>query len=150
MLLIAHKKARHEYEISRTIQAGVVLTGAEVKSLRQKSGSLTGSYVKPVGGELFLIGAQITPYRFADNTEYDPKRTRKLLLRKKEITALAAATEQKGWALVPLSLDLVGNHIKLTIGVGRGKQEFEKREQLKRRAIKRELQRSIKQARVRA
>lgn len=149
MLLIANKKARFEYEIAETYQAGIVLTGAEVKSLRNKSGSLSGSYVKPIGGELFLIGAQITPYKFADNTDYDPKRTRKLLLKKREITHLAATTDKKGWTLVPLSLDLIGKNIKLTIGAGRGKQTFEKREQIKRRDIKRDLQRAVKQARLR-
>jgi SsrA-binding protein len=148
MLLLTHKKARHEYEFSQTTQAGVVLTGAEVKSLRNKSGSLTGSYVKAVGDELFLIGAQITPYQFADNTDYDPKRTRKLLLRKKEIFQLKTAAEKKGWTLVPLSFELVKNKIKLNIGLGRGKQEFEKREKLKRRALKREMEKEIKQAKL--
>ncbi len=148
MLLLSNKKARHLYEIDRTVQAGVVLTGAEVKSLRNKSGSLTGSYVKPVGEELFLIGAQITPYKFADNTEYDPKRTRKLLLRKKEIFNLIQASQKKGWTLVPLSFELVGKNIKLNVGVGRGKEEYEKREKLKKRTLKRELAREIKQAKL--
>jgi len=124
------------------------LTGAEVKSLRGKSGSLTGSFVKPLKNELYLVGAQITPYRFADNTDYEPKRTRKLLLKRKEITQLAQATEQRGWTLIPLSFELVGKTIKLTIGLGRGRQEFEKREKLKKRALKREMQREIKQARL--
>jgi len=146
MLLIANKKARHEYEISQTTQAGVILLGAEVKSLRNKSGSLSGSYVKAIGNELFLIGAQITPYKFADNTDYDPKRTRKLLLRKKEIFDLKTAADKKGWTLVPLSFELIKNKIKLKIGLGRGKQEFEKREKLKKRDLKREMQRENKQA----
>jgi SsrA-binding protein len=148
MLLLTNKKARHDYEISRTTQAGVILTGAEVKSLRAKSGSLTGSYVKSIGNELFLIGAQITPYRFADNTDYDPKRTRKLLLRKKEIFQLISSADKKGWTLVPLSFELVKNMVKLNIGLGRGKQEYEKREKLKRRSLKREMQKEIKQAKL--
>lgn len=146
MFLLENKKARHEYEISQKIQAGIVLTGAEVKSLRNKSGSLTGSYVKALQNELFLVGAQITPYKFADNTDYDPKRTRKLLVKKKEVFHIITATEKKGWAVVPLSIELVGNRIKVTIGVGRGKQEFEKREVMKNRALKREMQREMKQA----
>lgn len=144
MLLLANKKARHDYAISETVQAGVVLTGAEVKSLRGKSGSLTGSYVKPIGNELFLIGAQITPYKFADNTDYDPKRTRKLLLKRREIAHLAEATSRKGWSLIPLSFDLVGRNIKLTIGLGRGRQEFEKRQVLKERTMKREIAAAMK------
>jgi SsrA-binding protein len=148
MLLLVNKKARHDYAISQTIQAGVVLTGAEVKSLRGKSGSLTGSFVKPLKNELFLIGAQITPYKFADNTDYDPKRTRKLLLKKREIADLIEASQQKGHTLVPLSFEAVGRMIKLNIGVGRGQQEFEKRDKLKKRALKREMQREIKQAKL--
>jgi len=146
MNLLSNKKAFHQYEIAEKIEAGIVLTGSEVKSLRNKSGSLVGSYVKVLNQELFLIGAQITPYKFADNTDYDPKRTRKLLVKKKQIFKILASTEKKGWAAVPLSLDLAGNKIKLTIGVGRGKQEFEKREILKNRALKREMQKQIKQA----
>lgn len=148
MLLIANKKARLQYEISQTVQAGVILTGAEVKSVRNKSASLTGSFVKPIDGELFLIGAQITPYPFADNTDYDPKRTRKLLLHKREIHRLIEAISRKGWTLVPLSFDLEKNKIKLSVGVGRGKQEFEKREVLKKRTLKRELAAEMKQAKL--
>lgn len=148
MLLLLNKKARHDYDITQTVQAGVVLLGPEVKSLRGKSGSLSGSYVKPLDGELYLIGAQITPYKFADNTDYDPKRTRKLLLKKREINHLIEASQQKGYTLVPLSFELVGHNIKLNVGLGRGKQEFEKRQVLKKRALKREMQREIKQAKL--
>jgi SsrA-binding protein len=148
MKLIVHKKAKHQYEIAQTVQAGIVLTGAEVKSLRNKSGSLSGSYVKPLNNELFLIGAQITPYKFADNQDYDPKRTRKLLLRKKEIYRLIDSSRKKGWTLVPLSFELVGKNIKLNIGLGRGKEEFEKREKLKKRKLKRDLQRDLKNTKL--
>jgi SsrA-binding protein len=146
MILLKNKKAFHQYEIKEKIQAGVVLTGPEVKSLRNKSGSLSGSYVKVVNNELFLIGAQITPYKFADNSEYDPQRTRKLLVKKKQIFYIMSQTDKKGWAAIPLSFDLDGRNIKLTIGIGKGKQEFEKREVLKNRTLKREMQREIKKA----
>lgn len=145
MLLLKNKKATHEYEIERTYTAGVVLSGPEVKSLRNKSGSLTGSFIKPIGGELVLLNAQISPYKFADNTEYDPKRTRKLLVRKKEIMALSTALEQKGRALVPLSFDLLGNKIKLRFGLGRGLKLYDKRAKLKERTIKRDVARQMKQ-----
>lgn len=146
MLLLKNKKAFHQYDIKEKIQAGIVLTGGEVKSLRNKSGSLSGSYVKVVNNELFLIGAQITPYKFADNTDYDPQRTRKLLVKKKEIFHIASSTEKKGWAAVPLSFELDGKNIKLVVGIGKGKQEFEKREVLKKRTLKREMQKEIKKA----
>ena len=92
MLLLKNKKANLEYSIEKTYTAGVVLSGPEVKSLRNKSGSLNGSFIKNIGNELFLINAQISPYKFADNKEYDPKRTRKLLMKKKEIVAKIEST----------------------------------------------------------
>ena len=144
MLLIKNKKARHEYEISKTYHAGVVLSGGEVKSLRLKHGSLTGSYVKHIGGELFLINAQINPYKFAKNEDYDPKKTRKLLLRKKEIYQLAGASDKKGWNIVPLSFELEHNKIKLIIGLGKGRKQFEKREILKKKAMKMDVARELK------
>lgn len=145
MLLLKNKKATHEYQIEKTYTAGVVLSGAEVKSLKNKSGSLTGSFVKTVSGELFLINAQISPYKFADNSEYDPKRTRKLLLKKKEINELAGALEQKGRALVPLSFELLGRNIKLVFGIGRGLKLYDKREKMKERTIERDIQRQMKE-----
>ena len=144
MKLLVNKKANFDYQIQKTFQAGVSLSGAEVKSLRNKSGSLAGSYVKVISGEVFLLGSQITPYKFADNTEYDPKRTRKLLLKKKEIVEMIGYTEKKGWSLVPLSFELVRNKIKLNIGLGKGKKEFEKRASLKSKAIKKDIYRHIK------
>lgn len=148
MKLLINKKARSEYEISKIYQAGIVLSGSEVKSLRNKSGSLSGSYVKSINSELFLIGAQITPYKFADNKDYDPKRTRKLLLRKKEIFELLTLADKQGRTIVPLSLELIGKNIKLNLGVGRGKKEYEKREHLKKKALKRELEKEIKHAKL--
>lgn len=144
MLLLINKKARFEYEVLRTLVAGVVLTGAEVKSLRHKHGSLTGSFVKIIGDEAFLLNAQISPYQFATDPDYDPKRTRKLLLRHKEIAALLESSQQKGHALIPLSVELLGNHIKVKIGVGRGRKHFEKRAKLKERDIARDMAREMK------
>ena len=144
MLIIANKKAKFEYEITSTIEAGVVLSGPEVKSVRAKSGSLTGSYVKIIGDEAFLLNAQITPYSFADNSEYDPKRTRKLLLHKRELLRLAEVQSQKGISLVPLAFELSGKFIKLKVGVGRGRKIHEKREVVKRRDVEREIRRELK------
>jgi SsrA-binding protein len=144
MILIEHRKARAEYEILETYQAGIVLTGAEVKSLRHKSGSLHGSSVKPLGSELFLIGAQITPYQFADNTEYDPKRTRKLLLKKREIIQLVEASNAKGKALIPLSFELTHNTIKPNFALARGKKLHDRRKELKERDMRRDTERELK------
>lgn len=144
MILLSNKKAKFDYEISKTYTAGIVLSGAEVKSLRNKSGSLNGSFVKIIGSEAFLINAQITPYKFADNRDYDPKKTRKLLLKKKEIYQILEATQQKNWTVVPLSVDLVGNRIKLTLGLGKGRKQFEKRAKIKERDEKRKIAKMIK------
>ncbi|GIK84366.1 MAG: SsrA-binding protein [Patescibacteria group bacterium] len=147
MQLLKNKKATHEYAIEKTYTAGVVLSGPEVKSLRNQSGSLTGSFIKSFGDELVLINAQISPYKFANNAEYDPKRTRKLLLRKKEITALTTAITEKGRALVPLSFDLIGNKVKLTFGLGRGLKLHDKRAKMKERTIQRDIAREMKRGR---
>lgn len=144
MLLIKNRKAHHDYTITKTFMAGVILEGREVKSLRNKHASLTGSFVKVINGELFLLNAQINPYQFARNEDYDPKRTRKLLLKKSEIATLDQATNNKGWSIVPLSIELVNNFIKVKIGLGRGKQVHEKREALKKRDLEREAKRDLK------
>lgn len=148
MILIENRKARAEYEMIETFQAGIVLSGSEVKSIRHKSGSLHGSFVKPVGDELFLIGAQITPYKFADNSEYDPKRTRKLLLKKREIFMLIEASNSKGKTLIPLSFELTHNKIKLNFAIARGKKLHDRRKELKERDIKRETARDLKRSKA--
>ncbi len=144
--MITNAKARHLYSLSNTQVAGLVLTGAEVKSLRKGAGSLVGSFVKPLGKELFLINAQINAYPFATNPDYDPRRNRKLLMKKKEIFNLIEASQAKGVTIVPLAIELMGNRIKLVIGLGKGKKEYEKREVLKNRAIDRSLARRVKQS----
>lgn len=145
VLLVSNKKAHHLYQITQKLQAGLVLTGAEVKSLRKGAASLAGSFVKPLGTELFLVNAQITAYPFAHDEHYDPKRSRKLLLKKKEVYHLIEASQAKGMAIIPLSIDLVGNRIKLHIGLGRGQKEYEKRAVLKARAIDRSIERRVRQ-----
>jgi SsrA-binding protein len=143
MELLRNKKARHEFEILSEYTAGLVLSGPEVKSLRNKSGSLTGSFVKVLGGQAYLLNAQVTPYKFADNREYDPKRTRKLLLKKRELLELQEISQQKGRSLVPLVIALMGRTIKLRFGVGRGLKQYEKREKLKKQQQDRDAAREI-------
>lgn len=144
MILLENRKARQEYDFLEQYTAGIVLSGSEVKSLRNKSGSFTGSYVKVLGEELFLLNTQITPYAFADNRDYDPKRTRKLLLKKKEIRTLIEATKQKGLALIPLKFELAGRNIKLRFALARGKKQHERRAELRKKDIERDIQREFK------
>lgn len=144
MALLINKKARFEYDITSHVMAGVVLTGPEVKSLRGQHGSLTGSYVKIIGGEAWLLNAQIAPYQYADNRDYEPTRTRKLLLTKRELEQLQVESQRKGVVLVPMTFELLGRNIKLKIGIGRGKKLFEKRASIKARDQKRELERMFK------
>lgn len=144
MVLLENKKARQEYEVLSTLMAGIVLSGGEVKSLRNKSGSFTGSYVKMIGNEAFLLNAQITPYKFSDNSDYDPKKTRKLLLKRKEITALADQEATRGYTIIPLTFELINNKIKLKIGVARGKKQYERRAEMKKKANERDIQREIR------
>lgn len=138
-ILVKNKRASFDYDIMETFVAGIVLSGGEVKSLRHKQGSLNGAFVQILGsGEVVLLNAQITPYKYADNRDYDPKKTRSLLLRKSEIFKLHALVSQKGYALVPVSIFTDGPFLKLEIGVGKGRKKFEKRAQLKKRDLLRE------------
>ena len=143
-ILVENKRAKYDYQIGETYQAGMVLTGGEVKSLRLKQASLAGAYVQIMEDEtVVLLGANITPYKFADNRNYDPKRTRRLLLRKKEIKKMIAEKQGKGYTLVPLKIETEGAFIKLTVGLGRGKKQFEKRETIKKRDLAREARQGL-------
>lgn len=144
MAIVVNKKARHEFSIERTYMAGLILTGQEVKSLRLGHASFAGSYVKVMSGEAFLLNAQINLYKYATNPDYDPKRTRKLLLNKRELLELQEWSHNKGRSIVPLAFVLEGRHIKLEIGIGRGRKEYEKRAVLRERDQKREMERELK------
>ncbi|MEA2056205.1 MAG: SsrA-binding protein SmpB [Patescibacteria group bacterium] len=148
MILVKNKKAHYDYTITKTIQAGIVLIGAEVKSLRNKSASLQGSYIKIIGKEAWLINARINPYKYSSNENYDPRRTRKILLTKKQIFKLFEYVEYKNYSLVPLSIELVNNKIKVNIGIGKGKKEFEKRDKIKKRDLKRQMAKNFKQTKL--
>ncbi len=144
MLLVKNAKARFDVDIAKKYMAGVVLEGREVKSLRLKHASLRGSYVKLINNEAFLINAQINPYTFAQNDDYDPKRSRKLLLSKKELLELEQTSQQKGWLITPLSFQTVGRNIKVEIGLGKARKTFEKKTLLKNRYQDREVKRQLK------
>ena len=142
--MIVNKWAKSEYAISDTYVAGVVLTGAEVKSLREERGSLREGYAKLINGELFLVGADIPKYSHYSGKEYDPKRSRKLLLKVSEIAKIQKQIEGKNMTLIPLKLFFKGRWAKCEIGVGKGKREWEKRADLKKRDIDRNLAKAIK------
>jgi len=141
---IINRKARQNYQVVEMVEAGVVLTGAEVKSLRKGAASLKEAHVRVGGGKAQLINMHISPYEFARNEEYEPTRTRQLLLNKKEIEWLEGKVSQKGLALIPTRVYVKGKVFKVEIGVARGKKEYQKREELKRRDLKREAEREVK------
>lgn len=145
MILLENKKAHFDYEILEKLEAGLELLGREVKSLRNKQGSLAGARVIVRGGEAFLVGMAITPYQTKNRPgEIAEQRTVKLLLTKKEINYLAGKAEEKGLTLIPLNIHASGKKIKAEIGLARGKKKFEKREKIKRRDTEREMKREMK------
>ncbi len=148
MSLVFNKKAQYEYSISKKFVAGVVLSGSEVKSLRLGHASLNGSYIKEISGELFLINAQINAYAFAKQEDYDPKRSRKLLIKKSELNELVETSQQKGFAIIPLAFFLSHNLIKLEFALAKGKKEYEKRANIKKKDLQRELASQNKKAKL--
>lgn len=145
--LIQNKKATFNFEILETFEAGLEIFGYEVKSLRKKQGSLKGSHVVVRGNEAFLVGATIPPYQPANTPkDYDPERTRKLLLNKKEIIELSTAESQKRLTVVPISVYNKGRNLKLKIAIARGKKKSDKRQVIKERDSKKDIERQMKQA----
>ena len=144
MILITNRKARHDYSILETFEAGIQLIGPEVKSLRQRRGNLSEGFARPMKGELFLCGFHISPYEQANRENADPLRERKLLLHKREIAYLIGQVSQKGHALIPLKVYLKKGKIKVEIGLAKGKFMIDKRETLKRREADREAERVMK------
>lgn len=144
-MLLHNKKASFDYEIMEKFTAGIELLGFEVKSIRAKQGSLEGAYVTIRGGEAYLMNASIPPFQ-PGNTEknYVPLRNRRLLLTKKEIAQLAKEENKKGLTIVPILMYNKGRKIKVDIAVARGKKQFDKRQTLKKRDAKREIDRTLK------
>ena len=136
-----NRKARHDYTVLETIECGIVLTGTEVKSVRHGEVSLAGSYAAVLKGELWLLGCDIAAYKFGNRFNHEPKSQRKLLVHAKEVEDLRLRTEAKGLTLVPLKMYLKGGRVKVAIGVCRGKQLHDKRDALKQKALKRDLER---------
>lgn len=141
---IHNKKAYYDYEILEKFQAGLVLTGQEVKSLRTRGISLAGTYIEIKGNEVFWVGANIPPYQPLNvDKNYDPQRKRKLLLNREEINYLSGKTKERGLTLVPLSVYTKTYKIKLEFGLARGKKKFDKRESIKKREVERKIKSEI-------
>ena len=138
-----NRKAFHNYIILDSVEAGIALTGSEVKSIRAGRVNFTDAYVKPEGGDLWLVNANIARYESSSYMSHEPLRRRKLLLHKKEIRTMTAKVAQKGFTLVPTRLYLKDSHAKLEVALARGKKLFNKKEDIAKRDTERELERSF-------
>ncbi len=143
-IICQNKKAYHDYFIEETYEAGIVLVGTEVKSLRDGKAQLVDSYAVFKGDELFMLNAHISPYSHAARDNHDPTRSRKLLLHKKELQRLQGKINERGFALVPLKLYFSRGRIKAEIALVKGKKLHDKRETLKKKAMKKDVERELK------
>jgi len=141
---IQNRKARHDYNVEETFEAGLVLKGTEVKSLREGKASFADSFAFLHNGEVFLREMYIKPYEHGSYYNHDPRRQRKLLLSKKQIRELDKFIQQKGYTLVPLKLYFKRGYAKVLIGVAKGKKSFDKRDSIKEKDLKRQLDRNVK------
>jgi len=144
-ILARNRRARHDYHILETLEAGIVLLGTEVKSVRQGKVQLKDSYVEIREGEAFLVGAHISPYSHGNLVNHDPDRPRKLLLRRREIDRLFGKTTIQGLTCIPLSVYLKGNRVKLEVAVARGKRLYDKRQAEKQKILRQEAEEGMKQ-----
>lgn len=142
-----NKKARHDYSITDTIEAGMVLQGTEIKSIRNGRINLKDGFARIRNGEVFLHNVHISPYEQGNLYNHDPRRMRKLLLHKKQIRKLESLVQTPGTTLVPLKVYLKDGYAKVLLGVAKGKKQYDKRETLRRRDIDRDIQRTLKNAR---
>lgn len=143
--IVSNRKALHHYEVMSTLEAGIVLTGTEIKSLRDHGGNLGDAYVSILKGEAWLVQASIAPYRFGNINNHEERRKRKLLLHRYEITKLESKVAQKGWTLIPLSMFFAKGLVKVRLGCCRGKKAHDKRQAIMEREYKREVACAVKQ-----
>jgi SsrA-binding protein len=143
-IVCQNRKAYHDYHIEETIEAGIALLGTEVKSLRDGKANLKDSYVLMKEDEAFLLNCHISPYSHGNILNHEPLRTRKLLMHREEIDKLSGKAAAKGYTLIPLKIYFKDSRAKVEIGVARGKRLFEKRETIKEREAKREIERAMK------
>ncbi len=142
--VLRNRKARHEFHILEELEAGLVLKGAEVKSLREGKASFTDAYAAIEGGELWLYNLHISPYESASIDVPDPLRRRKLLVHRRELQRLAARTAERGLTIVPLDVHFTRGLAKVTVGLAKGKKLHDKRESLKRDDMRREIERALR------
>ena len=141
---LKNRKARFNYDVEETYEAGIALKGTEVKSLREGKANFTDSFVFVENGEAWLRSMYIKPYKHGSYSNHDPRRKRKLLLHKRQIRELEKATQQQGYTIVPLKLYFKRGHVKILIGLARGKKKYDKRQDIKEKDMKREIQRKVK------
>ena len=146
-LLADNRKAYHDYHILDTYEAGIVLLGTEVKSIREGRVNLRDSFARVEDGEVFIYNIHVSPYSHRGYADHEPKRRRKLLLRKGEIRKLIGKTVERGMTLVPVRMYLKTGRVKVVVGVAKGKKTYDKRETIRRREAERETRRAIKQRR---
>jgi SsrA-binding protein len=144
-LVASNKKAYHDYFVDETLEAGLVLVGTEVKSLRAGKANLRDSYVEVRRDELYLVGAHISPYDQGNLNNHEPLRPRKLLVHKAELHRLMTKVAAKGYTLVPTRLYFRGQHAKVEVGLARGKREYDKRATIAKRDANREVERALRQ-----
>ncbi len=140
---ITNKRAFYDYLISDKFEAGINLNGAEVKAIKMGHADLTGSFVRIMGSEAYLVNAKIFPYEYARPEGYDERRTRKLLLHKKEIVSLKSKTDGANLALVPISFYDKHGLIKLEVGIGKGKKQYDKKEAKKKKDLNRQMEEEL-------
>ncbi len=141
-IVTTNRRARYDYQIVETVEAGMVLVGSEVKSLREGRANLKDAFAHVRDGELWLEGAYIAPYSFAREGGHDPERSRKLLLHRREIDRLAGQLAEQGLTLVPLTIYFKEGRAKIELGLGRGKRRYDKRQAIKEREQRREMDRA--------
>lgn len=144
-VIAQNKKAYHDYFVDETYEAGLSLSGTEVKSIRGGRVNLKDSYVSCKTGEAILIGMHISPYEFGNVFNHDPMRERRLLLHRREINKLIGLTQQEGYTLIPLKLYFKGSYVKLQLGLCRGKKNYDKRDAMAERDAKRNMARALKE-----
>ena len=143
-IVATNPTAKHNYNITDTYEAGIVLTGTEIKSIRNGKVNLKDTYANIKNGEVFIYGMHISPYEHGNIYNKDPLRTRKLLLNRREINKLTGLIKQKGLSLVPISLYFSGNFLKIELGVGQGKKLFDKRQDIARKDAERRMQQALR------
>ncbi len=143
-IVATNRKAYHDYHVGETYEAGIALTGTEIKSVRQGMLSLRDSFARVENGEIFLYDMHVSPYEAGNRFNHEPRRTRKLLLHKAEIRKLTTKTQEKGFTLIPLKVYLKGGRAKVELALAKGKRLYDKREDIKRRDIKRQVDQVIK------